>query len=104
MSKQFIGTNEQTPPRSLANSVTYSARIQDVMRYNKLYSSDYPLVMTILRAVAQGHTEERWQEEQQRTLKILAAQPPDKGRPHADAANRYEQIIHGLQDLMLWPW
>ncbi|GAC1675767.1 MAG: hypothetical protein NVS9B9_30730 [Ktedonobacteraceae bacterium] len=104
MSKQFIGTNEQMPPRSHDNAVTYSARIQDVMRYNKLYSSDYPLVMTILRAVAQGHTEERWQEEQQRTLKILAAQPPYQGRAHADAANRYDQIIHGLQDLMLWPW
>jgi len=104
MSKQFTGTNEHAPSRSLDSAVTYSARIQDVMRYNKLYSSDYPLVMTILRAVTQGHTEERWKEEQQRTLKTLAAQPPDKGRAHADAVNHYEQIICGLQDLMLWPW
>ncbi len=104
MSKQFTEANEHTPPRILDSAVTYSARIQDVMRYNKLYSSDYPLVMTILRAVAQGHTEEQWQEEQQRTLKILANQSPDKGRAHADAVNRYEQIIRSLKDLTLWPW
>jgi hypothetical protein len=104
MSKQFTGTNEQTPPHSLDSAVVYSARIQDVMRYNKLHSSDYPLVMTLLRAVAQRHTEERWQEEQERTLKTLANQPAYKGRPHADAANRYEQTVLTLQDLMLWPW
>ncbi|OLC59184.1 MAG: hypothetical protein E6I80_07955 [Chloroflexi bacterium] len=104
MSEQSTEINEHTPQRSSGSAVAYSARIQEAMRYNKLRSSDYPLVMTILRAVAQGHTEERWQEEQQRALKTLANQPPDKGKAHADAANRYEQTVLSLKDLTLWPW
>ena len=54
MSKQFFETNEQTPTRKIGSAVAYSARIQEAMRYDKLRSSEYPLVMTILRAVTQG--------------------------------------------------
>lgn len=104
MSKQFSETNEQTPTRRNGSAVAYSARIQEAMRYNKLRSSEYPLVMTILRAVTQGYTEERWQEEQQSLLKILANQPTDKGIAHSDANNRYEQVVLSLKDLTLWPW
>ena len=104
MSEQFTEINKHTPQRSSGSAVAYSARIQEVMTYNKLRSSDYPLVMTILRAVAQGYTQERWQEEQQRALKTLANQPPDKGRAHADVVNRYEQAVLILKDLTLWPW
>ena len=104
MSKQFFETNEQTTTRRLGSADAYSARIQEVMRYNKLRSSEYPLVMTILRAVTQGYSEERWQEEQQSLLKTLANQPTDKGIAHSDANNRYEQAVLSLKDLTLWPW
>lgn len=104
MSKQFFETNEHTPIRRISSADAYSARIQEVMRYNKLGSSEYPLVMTILRAVTQGYTEERWQEEQQSLLKTLANQPTDKGTAHSDVNNRYEQAVLRLKDLTLWPW
>jgi site-specific DNA-adenine methylase len=60
--------------------------------------------MTILSAIAQGYTEEKWQEEQQRSLKALTNQPSDKKAAHADATNRYEQLVSNLKDLTLWPW
>ena len=104
MSKQFSEANVQTSQRSIGSASAYSAHIQEAMRYDKLRSSDYPLVMTILDAVSRGYTEERWQEEQQRTLKALTDQPPDKATSHADAANRYEQRVSCLKDLTLWPW
>ncbi|GAC1654324.1 MAG: hypothetical protein NVS4B12_26420 [Ktedonobacteraceae bacterium] len=107
MSKQFAETNGRpdgyASPRGIS-SATYSARIQEVMRYNKLYSSDYPFVMTILNAVTRGRTQEQWQEEQQRRVTTLTNQAPDQARAHVDAANRYEQTISNLQDLLLWPW
>ncbi len=107
MSKQFAETNGRpdghaSPPG--VSSATYSARIQEVMRYDKLYSTDYPLVITILNAVTRGLTQEQWQEEQQRRVTTLTSQSPDKARAHADTANRYEQTIGNLQDLLLWPW
>jgi hypothetical protein len=104
MSKQFTGTNEQTSQRRIGSANAYSAHIQEAMRYNRLRSLEYSVVMTILRAVSQGYSEERWKEEQQRTLKALTDQPSDKEAPHADAANRYEQIVSCLKDLALWPW
>ena len=104
MSTPCFQTPEQRLPRRIGSAAAYSARIQEVMRYDKLSSSDYPLVMTILRAVDQGSTEERWQEEQQRPLKALANRPPDKEIAHADAANRCEQMVCCLKDLSLWPW
>ena len=104
MSKQFAETNEQPSQRRIGNASAYSAHIQEAMRYDKLSSSDYHLVMTILSAVSGGRTEEEWHEEQQRTLKTLTDQPPDKGTSYTDAANRYEQTVSRLKDLMLWPW
>ena len=104
MSEQSTEINEHTPQRSSGSAVAYSARIQEAMRYDKLRSSEYPLVMTILRAVTQGYSEERWQEEQQSLLKTLANQPTDKGIAHSDANNRYEQAVLSLKDLTLWPW
>jgi len=104
MMKQFSEANEQSSPRRIGSAVDYSARIQEAMRYDKLRSSDYHLVMSILRAVKQGYPEEKWQEEQQRTLKALANQPPDQSVAHSDATNRYEQVVYCLKDLTLWPW
>ena len=88
----------------MSDTAAYSARIQEAMRYDKLRSSDYPIVMTIMHAVSQGFTEEEWEKEQQRTVSILTKQPSDKKTPHADAANRYEQTIACFKDLLLWPW
>ncbi len=104
ISTQFSETDERTPQRRIGDASAYSARVQEAMRYDKLSSSDYALVMTLLSVVSQGYTEERWKTEQQRTLKALTEQSPDRSVPHADAANRYEQIVRRLQGLMLWPW
>jgi hypothetical protein len=97
-------SSEGSSRRSLGNSSAYSARVQEAMRYDKLPSSTYFLAMTILNAVAQGWSEERWKEGQQRTLNTLSNQPPDPKITHADAANRYDQTISCLKDLTLWPW
>lgn len=103
MSKQFSETNEQAYERRVGNANAYSAHVQEAMRYNKLRSADYPLVMTILEAVSRGSSEEKWKEEQ-RAVKLLTEQSPDKSISHADEANRYEQMVHCLKDLTLWPW
>jgi hypothetical protein len=104
MSKQFAETDELPSQRKTGNAIIYSACVQEAMRYNKLRSSEYPLVMSILHALLQGQTEERWKEEQQRQLEVLIHQPPDKTTFHADAANRYQQTVRCLKDLTLWPW
>ena len=104
MSKQFSEVSEQMPSSRIGRAAAYSIRIQEVMRYDKLSSAAYPLVMTILRAVGEGYTEEKWQEEQKRPLKALTDQLPDKGTAHADAANRFEQAVCCLKDQALWPW
>jgi hypothetical protein len=104
MSKQPSQTDEQISSSRLSDTAAYSARIQEAMRYNKLRPSDYHIVMTIMRAVSQGLTEEKWENEQQSTVNVLTNQPPDEKTPHADAANRYEQTIACFKDLVLWPW
>ena len=104
MSKRSTEENEQMPSGRMTATAAYSARIQEAMRYDKLRSSDYPLVMSIMRAVSQGFTEEKWKTEQQSTVSALLNQPPDKGIAHADAVDRYEQTIAWLADLVLWPW
>jgi hypothetical protein len=104
MSAQSSETREQTPQRRFKDASVYSARVQEAMRYDKLSSSDYALVMTLMDAVLQGYTEERWKTEQQRILKVLTNQPPDQRASYADAANRSEQVVGRLKDLTLWPW
>jgi len=104
MSKQFSEVSKHKSSSRIGQAAAYSARIQELMRYDKLSSAEYPLVMTILRAVREGHTEEKWQEEQKRSLKVLADKLPDKGIAHADAANRFEQAVCCLKDQALWPW
>jgi len=104
MSKQLAKTNEPSSQRGIGSAIIYSACVQEAMRYNKLRSSEYPLVMSILNAVSQEQTEEKWKEEQQRQLEALIHQSPDKTTFHADAANRYEQTVRCLKDLTLWPW
>ncbi len=101
------GTNEEyesIQSGRLAATAAYSASIQQAMRYDKLRSQDYSLVMSIMRAVAQGLTEESWETEQQKIVSSLHNQPPDQQSTHADAADRYEQMIARLDDLVLWPW
>ena len=104
MSKHLAKTNEPSSQRRIGSATTYSACVQEAMRYNKLRSLEYPLVMSILNAVLQGQTEEQWKEERQRQLEALIHQSPDKTTFHADAANRYEQTVRCLKDLTLWPW
>lgn len=104
MSNQFSETPVPASKRMHGNASEYSALLQKAMRYDKLRSSDYPLVMSILNAVTLGYTEERWKEEQKRTVNTLTSQAPDQKSIHADAANRYEQTVSCLKDLALWPW
>jgi endonuclease/exonuclease/phosphatase (EEP) superfamily protein YafD len=104
MSKQSSETHGPNSSGRMSDTAAYSTRIQEAMRYDKLGSSDYLMVLTILRAIAQGWTEEQWKQEQQRTVSVLTKQPPDEQTPHADAANRYEQAIACFKDLVLWPW
>jgi hypothetical protein len=104
MSEQFSETDKQAFKARVGAASEYSANIQEAMRHNRLRSSDYPLVMSILRAITQGHTEEQWKEENQRSLKALINQPALQTDPHADAADRYEQTASILQDISLWPW
>lgn len=104
MSKPILEIHERSSKRRIGDASTYSAYIQEAMRYDKLPSSNYALVMTILSAVVQGYTEEQWKEGQQWALKTLIDQPTDPKRSHADLANLYEQTISGLKDLSLWPW
>lgn len=104
MIEQGPETNASVSRRNMSSASAYSAHIQAAMRYDQLRSSEYLLVMTILHAVFQGYTHERWQEEQQRSLRALQQRSPDPQAAHADAENRYEQTMRCLQDLQLWPW
>ncbi|HYX48926.1 MAG TPA: hypothetical protein VE843_04250 [Ktedonobacteraceae bacterium] len=104
MSKQPAKANEQISSSRLSDTAIYSAHIQEAMRYDKLRPSDYHMAMTIMRAVSQGLTEEKWENEQQATIRVLTNQPPDEKAPHTDAASRYEQTIDCFKDLGLWPW
>lgn len=102
--EQFSQVSGRSSQPGMNSASTYSAHIQKAMRYDRLSSADYSLVMTILHAVSQGYTEEQWQDEQQRSVQLLRQQSPEKGCSHADAADRYEQTVKCLQDLLLWPW
>jgi hypothetical protein len=104
MSEQFSETDKQTPRPKVGDAAVYSGHMQEAMRHNRLRSSDYHLAMTIMRAIAQGHTEEQWKEENQRSLTALINQPTVTTEPHADATDRYEQTVNVLKDLNLWPW
>ena len=104
MNKRSAEENESGSAVRLTATAAYSARIQEAMRYEKLRSSDYPLVMSIMRAVSQGFTEEQWKTEQQSIVRALREKPADQQIAHADAACRYEQMIAGIKDLALWPW
>src|SRR5437660_2099845 len=99
MSKQPAKTNEQISSSRLSDTAAYSAHIQEAMRYDKLRPSDYHIAMTIMHAISQGLTEEKWENEQQGAVKMLTNQPPDEKTPHTDAANRYEQTIDCFKDL-----
>jgi len=104
MSKQILGINGPSSKQKIGEVNAYSAQIQEAMRYDKLPSSNYVLVMTILHALARGYTEEQWQAEHWQALKVLINQPIDPKTANADLANRYEQTIGSLKDLSLWPW
>ena len=101
MSQQF--TDKPRPSRKMVDAAAYSARVQEAMRHNKLGSAEYPLAMSLMNAVLNGYTEEQWKE-QNRSLKALNERPAEEKLHHADAANRYEQLVGNLKDLTLWPW
>jgi hypothetical protein len=102
--KPYTETNVSSSQRKVGLASDYSARIQEAMRYDRLRSSDYPLVMTLMDAVLQGYTRERWEKEQQRTVEVLVQHVPEKNMAHASEANLYEQTVSCLKDLSLWPW
>ena len=104
MNTQSTRENEPMPSGRMTATAAYSARIQVAMRHDRLRSSDYHLVMSIMRAVSQGFTEEQWETEQRSTVRALLEKPADSKIAHADAANRYEQTIAEIKDLALWPW
>ena len=104
MSQDTSEREKLTSQQKMGNATTYSARIQAAMRYDRLSSSDYHLVMTLLKAVRQGDSQEQWKEEYQRTVNALTQQPVDEKTSHADTANRYEQTVSRLKDMTLWPW
>ena len=104
MHQQLSENNQEPAPRKVGNASAYSAHIQEAMRYDRLPSADYDIVMTLLHAVLHGYSLEKWEEEQKRTVKALTDKPTDKRIHHADASNRYEQTIAILKDLTLWPW
>src|SRR5271157_3294791 len=83
MSKQPSQANEQISSSRMSDTADYSAHIQEAMRYNKLRPSEYHIVMTIMHAVSQGLTEEKWENEQQSAVSVLTKQPPDEKTPHA---------------------
>lgn len=104
MSNQFAEAHEPFPSKRAWKIMAYSARIQEAMRYDKLSSSDYRLAMTIMDAVSQGLTEEKWRQEHHRIVSFLIDQLPDEAASHVDVANRYEQMVACFKDLLLWPW
>lgn len=104
MSKQISGANEPIPSSRMSDTATYSAHIQEAMRYNKLRPSEYHIAMTIMHAISHGLNEEKWENEQQNSVNMLTKQPTDEKATHSDVANRYEQTIAHFKDLALWPW
>lgn len=104
MSNQLAEGDEPSSSKRMGKIMAYSARIQEAMRYDKLSSSDYRLVMTIMDALSQGLTEGKWRQEQHRTVSFLINQLPDEAASHVDVANRYEQMVACFKDLLLWPW
>jgi hypothetical protein len=104
MDKPYAEIDERSSQQRMHDAVVYSTHVQEAMRYDRLSTSDYPLVMAILHAVSQGHTEERWREEQQQKRKILRHPSIEKEALSVSTDDDYEQLVHRLKDLMLWPW
>ncbi len=103
MSNQSPETaNQAVSNRS--KSSAYAAHLQEAMRHGELRSWEYPVAMTIHRALSQGLDEEAWKQEQQRSIETLTQKSPDEKTPHTEAANRYEQMITCFKDMHLWPW
>ena len=103
MDKTSIETGEHSRQQRMRDASAYSARLQEVMRYNRLPSSDYPFAMAILRTISQGDTEEKWKEALQRR-KISHYPSPEKELSSADTDDDFAQLVLRLKGLMLWPW
>ena len=85
-------------------SADYAGHIQEAMRYNRLSSQEYNIVIALMRAVTQGQSQDEWEKELNRTVSVMKNQEPDQKLPHADEPNRYVQMIEHLRDIELWPW
>ena len=103
MSNQSPQTTDQTASYRRISS-DYAAHVQEAMRHGELRSWEYPVAMTIMRALSQGLDEEAWKQEQQRSIETLSKKSPDEKTPHTEQANRYEQMITCFKDMHLWPW
>ncbi|GHO93806.1 hypothetical protein KSF_038540 [Reticulibacter mediterranei] len=104
MDKPSIETGEHSRQQRMRDASAYSARLQEVMRYNRLPSSDYPFAMAILRAISQGDTEEKWKEALQQRRKISLSPSPEKESSSADTDDDYTRLVLRLKSLTLWPW
>lgn len=102
MNESYAETNDMSPQQRRHNVAVYSAHMQEAMRYDRLRSSEYHIVMTIFHAVSQGYTEERWKEEQQQRRTAFPHLPSKKESSSAD--EDYEQLVLRLKELKLWPW
>jgi hypothetical protein len=103
MSNQSPETTNQ-PAFNRSKSSEYAAHIQEAMRHGELRSWEYPVAMTIMRALSQGLDEEAWKLEQKRSIEALTQKSPDEKTPHTESANRYEQMVLRFKDQHLWPW
>ena len=104
MDKPSIETEEHSQQQRMRDASAYSALLQEVMRYNRLPSSDYPFAMAILRTISQGDTEEKWKEALQQRRKISRSPSTEKESSSADTDDDYAQLVLRLKGLMLWPW
>ena len=104
MDRPSIETGEHSRQQRMRDASAYSARLQEVMRSNRLPSSDYPFAMAILRAISQGDTEEKWKEALQPRQNISRYPSPEKESSSADTDDDYAQLVLRLKGLTLWPW
>ncbi len=103
MSNQSPETTDQTASYRRISS-DYAAHVQEAMRHGELRSWEYPVAMTLMRALSQGLDEEAWKQEQQRAIETLSKKSPDEKTPHTEEANRYDQMVARFKDMHLWPW
>ncbi len=103
MDTSFAEAEKHSRQQRMTDASAYSAHMQEAMRYNRLSSADYSLVMAIFHAISEGETEEQWKEQQQRR-KILHLPSSESDVSSLAADDEHKQLVLRLKDLLLWPW